>query len=252
MKGKKDMPKMEKIDLASESNVSIPVNRKEREYQLRRELIIDVSEKLFYKKGYENVTLGDIAKHAEYTKKTLYSYITSKAELYLEVYYRGLVKRRQYIADAMEKAKTGLEKILVLGESYFAFFRENPQMLLLVQYFDYRGIEYDKVEKSVVDKFITFTRETNETHLKAFQLGLTDGTINPDISIEIAYSQFILCLRAITHQAIISLENSPEKHYSAAFRSEYFQYFLKLFLHGIATKPMKLNKFTFPETEEKE
>jgi AcrR family transcriptional regulator len=222
------------------------VNRKEREYQLRRELIIDVAEQLFYERGYENVTLGDIARAADYTKKTLYSYITGKGELYLEVYCRGLEKRRIFIEEAMDKAESGFAKIKTLGTAYFEFFEANPQMLLLVQYFDYRGIEYDKVEEEVVNKFININKEANLKHLEAFKLGKKDGSIKPEIQTEIIYSQFIHCLRTITHNAIwgkVEFETSEQKE---KFTQEYFHYFLNFYLRGISTHPEKLTKFKYP------
>jgi AcrR family transcriptional regulator len=227
------------------------VNRKEREYQLRRELIIDVAEQLFYERGYENVTLGDIAKAAQYTKKTLYTYITGKGELYLEVYCRGLEKRRNYIAAAMEKAESGLEKIRALGTAYYEFFEENPQMLLLVQYFDYRGIEYDKVDKEVVDKFLGINKEANLQHLAAFKLGIKDGSINPDIQPDIVYSQFIFCLRAITHNAIWGNPEQVEPEQKKNFSQEYFLYYLNFFLRGISKQPQKFKKFIYPSQKEK-
>jgi AcrR family transcriptional regulator len=229
------------------------VNRKEREYQLRRELIIDVSEQLFYERGYENVTLGDIARAADYTKKTLYSYITGKAELYLEVYCRGLEKRRIFIEESMDNAETGLAKIKALGTAYFEFFEENSQMLLLVQYFDYRGIEYDKVEEKVVNKFININKEANIKHLEAFKLGIEDGSINPDVQPEIVYSQFIHGLRAITHNAIWgNMEHKTEAD-KKRFAHEYFYYFLNFYLRGISFQPEKIIKFKYlPEAEENE
>jgi len=226
-------------------------NRKEREYQLRRELIIDVAEQLFYKKGYENVTLGDIAKAADYTKKTLYSYITGKGELYLEVYCRGLEKRRAFIEGAMDLAETGLDKIRTLGTAYFGFFEKNPQMLLLVQYFDYRGIEYDKVEQEVVDKFISINKEANECHLAAFKLGIEDGSIDPQIQSEIVYSQFILCLRTITHNAIWGNQDLETPQQKEIFTHEYFKYFLNFFLRGISANPQEIKKFQYPPEAEK-
>jgi len=229
------------------------VNRKEREYQLRRELIIDVSEQLFYERGYENVTLGDIARAADYTKKTLYSYITGKGELYLEVYCRGLEKRRIFIEEAMDSAETGLDKIKALGTAYFEFFEENPQMLLLVQYFDYRGIEYDKVEEEVVNKFININKEANIKHLSAFTQGIEDGSINPDVQPEIVYSQFIHCLRAITHNSIWNNVEHKIEVEKKKFAHEYFHYFLNFYLRGITTKPQKIVKFKYlPEAEKNE
>lgn len=224
------------------------VNRKEREYQLRRELIIDVAEQLFYERGYENVTLGDIAKSAQYTKKTLYSYITGKGELYLEVYCRGLEKRRKYIESGMSKAVSGFEKVAALGMAYFEFFEQNPQMLLLVQYFDYRGIDYDKVKQEVVDKFIGITRETNFQHLEAFKLGIEDGSINPEIQPEVVYSQFILCLRTITHNTIWGSKHYESMELEHQFKLEYFHYFLSFFLRGISSEDQELQKFIYPDT----
>ncbi|MCF7910999.1 MAG: TetR/AcrR family transcriptional regulator [Candidatus Cloacimonetes bacterium] len=222
------------------------VNRKEREYQLRRELIIDVSEQLFYERGYENVTLGDIARAADYTKKTLYSYITGKGDLYLEVYCRGLEKRRLFIEESMAEAETGLAKIEALGKAYFEFFEANPQMLLLVQYFDYRGIEYDKVDEEVVNKFISINKEANLQHLEAFKLGKKDGSINPEIQTEIIYSQFIHCLRTITHNAIWGKAEFDTSEQKEKFTQEYFHYFLNFYLRGISNHPEKLPKFKYP------
>ena len=232
---------------------TMKVNRKEREYQLRRELIIDVSEQLFYERGYENVTLGDIARAADYTKKTLYSYITGKGELYLEVYCRGLEKRRIFIEEAMDSAETGLDKIKALGTAYFEFFEENPQMLLLVQYFDYRGIEYDKVEEEVVNKFININKEANIKHLSAFTQGIEDGSINPDVQPEIVYSQFIHCLRAITHNSIWNNVEHKIEVEKKKFAHEYFYYFLNFYLRGISSQSKKIIKFKYlPEAEENE
>lgn len=226
------------------------VNRKEREYQLRRELIIDVSEQLFYERGYENVTLSDIARAAQYTKKTLYTYISGKGELYLEVYCRGLEKRKACLSAGMEESKTGFDKIKALGEAYFRFFEKNPQMLLLVQYFDYRGIEYDKINQEVVDKFIKLNKEANLQHLEAFKLGISDGSIDPEIQPEVVYSQFILCLRTITHNAIwgyTELENEQQKKF---FSEEYLNYFLNFYLRGISSQPEAIKKFNYPKKQE--
>jgi hypothetical protein len=104
----------------------------------------------------------------------------------------------------------------------------------------------------VVDRFITITRETNEEHLQAFHLGLEDGTINSEVSLEIAYSQLEISQRAITHQAIVTLAKLPENNYTPEFQNSYFRYFLDFFIRGIAAKPNKIEKFNLPAEEEKE
>ena len=65
------------------------IERKEREKLARKTEIINAAEKIFFKKGFENSTMDDIAKEAEFTKKTLYSYFKSKEELYFEIMLLG-------------------------------------------------------------------------------------------------------------------------------------------------------------------
>ena len=60
-------------------------SRKERETELRRQIIIEAAEKLFLSEGYENTTMDEIARLSEYSKGTLYKYFKSKDELYLAI-----------------------------------------------------------------------------------------------------------------------------------------------------------------------
>ena len=47
--------------------------------------IVDAAERLFFSKGYDNSAMDEIAKEAGYTKRTLYSYFTSKEEIYEKI-----------------------------------------------------------------------------------------------------------------------------------------------------------------------
>jgi AcrR family transcriptional regulator len=48
------------------------VERKNRERLNRKIDILNAAERIFYKKGFEYSTMDDIAKEAEFTKKTIY------------------------------------------------------------------------------------------------------------------------------------------------------------------------------------
>ena len=85
--------------------------RKQREFDLRRTYIIDKAEKLFYKYGYESVTLNQLAEAVHYTKATLYTYLSCKDEIYLEVYCRGFAKRTEYLYQNMKHCDTGFEEV---------------------------------------------------------------------------------------------------------------------------------------------
>ena len=65
------------------------IERKEKERLIRKNDMINAAERVFFKKGFENSTMDDIAKEAEFTKKTIYSYFKSKEELYYEIMLLG-------------------------------------------------------------------------------------------------------------------------------------------------------------------
>ena len=52
----------------------VTARRKEREKEQRRNEIVDAAEKLFFEKGYEGVSMDDVARDAELAKGTLYLY----------------------------------------------------------------------------------------------------------------------------------------------------------------------------------
>jgi TetR/AcrR family transcriptional regulator len=60
-------------------------SRRDRERAAREADIIAAAEKLFYTKGFENTSMDEIAKYAEFTKKTIYQYFKSKEDLFYAV-----------------------------------------------------------------------------------------------------------------------------------------------------------------------
>lgn len=45
--------------------------------------------KSFFTRGYDNTTMDDVAKEAEFSKRTVYVYFNSKEQIYFEVMIRG-------------------------------------------------------------------------------------------------------------------------------------------------------------------
>ena len=56
--------------------------RKEREFETRRRLILDKAMDLFQKNSFAGVTLDDIASAIEFSKGTIYNHFGSKEEIY--------------------------------------------------------------------------------------------------------------------------------------------------------------------------
>ena len=61
------------------------MQRKDKELQLRHQIIIDAATELFAVKGYHNTTMDDVAEKAELAKATLYKLCPAKENLYMDV-----------------------------------------------------------------------------------------------------------------------------------------------------------------------
>lgn len=61
--------------------------RRQREKEQRRTEIIDAAERLFFSRGYEDVTMDDIAREVELNKATIYIYFNNKETLTLLLFF---------------------------------------------------------------------------------------------------------------------------------------------------------------------
>jgi TetR/AcrR family transcriptional regulator len=98
--------------------------RKEREKEARREVIISAAEKVFNEKGLVAATMDDIAEAAELSKGTLYLYYRSREDLYLAVTLRGMEVMCGLFQGAVSTGESPIKHIQNLGEAYYQFFRD--------------------------------------------------------------------------------------------------------------------------------
>ncbi|MGB5822706.1 MAG: TetR/AcrR family transcriptional regulator, partial [Proteocatella sp.] len=102
--------------------------RKEKNKEIRRNDIIDASEKMFFSKGYDAATMEDIAREAEFSKRTVYVYFNSKEQLYFEIMVRGykilILMVEKDLKDL--KGKNALDEIKQIGKTLYKFNNEYP------------------------------------------------------------------------------------------------------------------------------
>jgi hypothetical protein len=103
------------------------LSRKEREIELRKQIIVEAAEKLFLSKGYDNTTMDEIAYESEFSKGTLYNYFQSKDELYLVIAIKAYEKLIEYTQKFTSKVKPGLEQMKAIGFAYYEFSKDYPK-----------------------------------------------------------------------------------------------------------------------------
>jgi len=162
---------------------------KEREKEQRRNDIISAAQKLFASKGYENVSMDDIANEIKLGKATLYRYFKSKESLYFAVVLRGARINHTMVMGAVKKARTGAERLAAVANASIAFRKKYPEYNQLNNYYYSGRFDLDSlintddaaetIDSQTVKENSRLTWEVFEAGYSAIKTGREDGTILP-------------------------------------------------------------------------
>ena len=100
--------------------------RKEKQKQDIKKMILDASVKLFVEEGFEHVTMRKIADLIEYSPTTVYLYFKDKNEIFFHIHQMGFEKMlvmNQHLPDI----KNPLVRLHKMGENYIEFGMKNPE-----------------------------------------------------------------------------------------------------------------------------
>ncbi|WP_424359062.1 TetR/AcrR family transcriptional regulator [Methanocella sp. MCL-LM] len=153
-------------------------DRKEREKERRRTEIIDVAEKLFIQKGFDGVSVEDVAREAELASGTLYLYFRNKEALYYAVVLRGARIMNDMFRDAVSKGDSGAEKLLSVGRAFYAFSQQYPEYYKM---FLYAQTPRFSVRDEHVEAVEAIGRENFGIMCSCILEGASDGSLRPDI-----------------------------------------------------------------------
>ena len=108
--------------------------RRELEKERRRTDILNTAEQLFFSKGFENVSLNDIAKELQLGILTLYLYFENKEELFFAIVLRGALILHKLIKEEVTDVDTAIEKLAAFRKAYYVFASEYPDHLKSYNY----------------------------------------------------------------------------------------------------------------------
>ncbi len=100
--------------------------RKERDKQKMRELILDAAMKLFLDEGYLNVSIRKIADRIEYSPATIYLYFKDKDDILYALHNAGFEKLYK-LQRKVVSMKNPAQRLWKQGELYIRFALENPE-----------------------------------------------------------------------------------------------------------------------------
>ncbi len=177
--------------------------RKKRISAIHREEIVDAAERLFLRKNYHEVSMDEISKEAEFTKKTIYAYFASKELLYIEIMIRGYHKLLNHLEKAMQLSsqKLATAQIQELGLAYMEFSLKHPNYYQAIT--DYENQERDftvsTTQEASKKELYTLGEQSMAYLIEAVSAGISKGEIL-QIHDPISTSVYLWsCLTGILH-----------------------------------------------------
>jgi AcrR family transcriptional regulator len=174
-------------------------DRRQREKEQRKTEITDAAERLFFSRGYEDVSMEDIAREVELNKATLYLYFENKETLFATIVLRGIEILKEKYRECMEKQVPGIDKVALMGKAYYQFSQEYPDYLRLIHFYGSERFSRENPYTAEIGKGYGTCRKILRD---AIQEGIDDGTIRADLD-PFLTSMYLM----ISFMGILSMEN---------------------------------------------
>ena len=164
------------VKILGDNNMT-KANRRERELEIRREDIIEAAEKLFFSKGYDNVSMNDIAEEAEMARGTLYKYFKNKEDIYAAIAIKAAEMIGEEFQELLNKKQTGIEKMRSICQFYYDFYKKYPG------YYDaYYSSGMFKIDGSPFLKQLKEIRKRSfKIAVNAVKTGIEDGSLRKSL-----------------------------------------------------------------------
>ena len=155
-------------------------DRKQREKEQRRTEIVDAAEKLFYKKGFDNVTMDEIADAVEFSKGSLYLYFKNKDSLFFAIVARMHREYFRQFRELLDENASGGEQIRTMIR-YLVEYTKNHQ-----EYNDMActigPLIWSRMDTEYEQVLAENSMEYNLWLNDAITNGMADGSIRNDIN----------------------------------------------------------------------
>jgi AcrR family transcriptional regulator len=154
-------------------------SRKQREREQRRNEIINAAEKFFFERGYDDVTMDEIADEAEVNKALLYYYFKNKEALFFAVDLRGVRILHELYLKCSNIDVDGYTKIKSMIQSLFEFSKDYPDYFRIYRY---AGTErFQMSDNEDAKELVDLTTGIWRLMVEAILQGMKDKTIRKDV-----------------------------------------------------------------------
>jgi AcrR family transcriptional regulator len=153
--------------------------RREEEKERRRAEILDAAEALYAQKGWDALTVDQVARSARLSRALVYVYFRDKEELLFAIGERAMgVLRDRFVAAAADR-RLGMDQVEAIGRAYMGYALEFPHYFDFCSRFQAHSVSVDPGSHEGACR--AAGDEAIGAVVKAIETGIRDGSIRPDV-----------------------------------------------------------------------
>jgi len=195
--------------------MSYIAERRGEEKERRRAEILDAAELLYAKKGWESVTMEQVARTARLSRPLVYVYFRDKEDLLFAIGQRAMKALYERFVAAIAapesgEAPRGMDQVEAIGRAYMAYAEEFPHYFDFCSRFQAHSMSPDPTSNEggcVLSGDLAIG-----VVVQAIEIGIKDGSIRADIGAPILLAT---TLWAFTHgiiQLAMAKREDLERH----------------------------------------
>jgi AcrR family transcriptional regulator len=171
--------------------------RRGEEKERRRAEILDAAEALYIKKGWDALTVDQVARGARLSRALVYVYFRDKAELLFAIGERAMRLLRDRFQAAAAEHPLGMDQVAAIGQAYMAYAHEYPHYFDFLSRFHAHSVAVPA--GSHEDACRASGDEAIGAVIQAIETGKRDGSIRTDVG---ESTRLAITLWAFTHGII--------------------------------------------------
>ncbi len=144
-----------------------------------KQKIIEAARKSFAEKGYNGVSMSEIAKEAKVKKALIYYYFPSKEELFYEVWHYSMDELETHLFNEVENENMYLKKLKKLLKSYIDFMtnKTEVQRIILRERVNFSRTDQDSW-KRVKDRYMSLRERVSNLIEESKNLEVIDSNVD--------------------------------------------------------------------------
>ena len=174
--------------------------------------LVDIATDLFMCRSINEVTIKDIAVSAQVGEATIYRTFGNKQNIVVQAAMKlqGIVSANFF---KLQEGKNGYEKLVIFYQSYLDIFNKHPEFYKFLEEFD-AVVSIDNNDN--VNPYETAIDSYKVFFMKAYELGLKDGSIKKQDDINLFYfstthALLELCKKLAFKRAVLKQDKQNEK-----------------------------------------